>query len=245
LTFYDDGIALDAVLERAGEEKGPLMIVLHGFTSSKDKPHTLLACEAMREAGFSTLRVDLYGHGRSGGEFRKHTLYKWISNVMTVIREVRKFDFVTEIWLSGHSQGGLVAALVAAMEPEYVKGLVLRAPAFMIPRCAREGNMLGVRFDRVPDESEIFKGLTLDGEYIRVARTIHPEEAVDGFAGPVLILHGDQDDVVPLADSKAAAERYRRGELMVLQGESHHFDHCQAEMLRVIRDWLQRPEIRA
>ncbi|MBQ8137285.1 MAG: feruloyl esterase, partial [Clostridia bacterium] len=127
----------------------------------------------------------------------------------------------------------------AAMEPEYVKGLILRAPAFMIPRCAREGDMLGVRFDSVPDEAEIFKGLTLDGEYIRVARTLHAEEAIDGFDGPVLILHGDEDDVVPLEDSKAAAARYKRGELVVLRGESHHFDHLQAEMTRVIRDWLK------
>ena len=40
LTVTDDGIRLSAVLERPEAERCPLVIVLHGFTSTKDKPHT-------------------------------------------------------------------------------------------------------------------------------------------------------------------------------------------------------------
>ena len=146
ISVMDDGIRLSAVLERPDAGRCPLVIVLHGFTSNKDKPHTLAACEAMREAGFATLRFDLYGHGESGGAFKDHTLHKWISNTLTVLDYARSLDFVTDIYLSGHSQGGLTAALVGGMAPDLVKGLILRAPAFMIPRCAREGNMLGGPF---------------------------------------------------------------------------------------------------
>ena len=70
ITVLDHGVRLVGILERAAAEPGPLVIVLHGFTSSKDRTHTVAACEAMREAGFATLRFDLYGHGESGGEFR-------------------------------------------------------------------------------------------------------------------------------------------------------------------------------
>ena len=163
ITVLDHGVRLVGILERAAEKPGPLVIVLHGFTSSKDRTHTVAACEAMREAGFATLRFDLYGHGESGGEFRAHTLDKWISNTLAMIEYAEGLDFVTEIWLSGHSQGGLTAALAAGKEPERVKGLILRAPAFMIPRCAREGSMLGVRFDpaQIPEAFPTIKGLTL------------------------------------------------------------------------------------
>ena len=147
LTLMDDGIRLSAVLERPEASPCPLVIVLHGFTSNKDKSHTLAACEAMREAGFATLRFDLYGHGESGGAFRDHTLYRWISNTLTVIDFCRSLDFATDLYLSGHSQGGLVAALVGGMAPDLISGLILRAPAFMIPRCAREGSMLGFTFE--------------------------------------------------------------------------------------------------
>ena len=140
ITVSDNGVPLVGILERPSAEPGPLVIVLHGFTSSKDRPHTLAACEAMHEAGFAALRFDLYGHGESGGEFRKHTLHKWISNTLAVMDWARQQDFVTELWLSGHSQGGLTAALAAGQEPDRVRGLILRAPAFMIPAApGREG----------------------------------------------------------------------------------------------------------
>ena len=174
ITVTDDGVPLVGVLERPSAEPGPLVIVLHGFTSAKDRTHTLAACEAMREAGFATLRFDLYGHGESGGEFRKHTLHKWISNTLAVMDWAERQDFVTELWLSGHSQGGLTAALAAGKVPDRVRGLILRAPAFMIPRCAREGSMLGVSFDpaRIPAQIATIKDLSLEGDYVRSAQAI-------------------------------------------------------------------------
>ena len=239
----DDGIPLSLILEKPeGMDTCPLVILLHGFGSAKEKLHTVQAAEAMRSAGFATIRMDLYGHGESGGEFRKHTLWKWVSNVMAAISWARGLDFVTDIYLSGHSQGGLAAALAAGMEPDRIRGLILRAPAFMIPDGAREGCLLGARFDpdRIPDSFPVIKGLELDGEYLRVAQTIRPEEAMDRFKGPVLILQGDEDDMVPVQVSARAAERYAQCELAVIPGETHHFDRYPEEMTRRIRSFCEK-----
>ena len=236
----DDGIQLNAVLERPSEAPGPLVIFLHGFTGSMNSPHNISSCEAMREVGFATLRVDLYGHGGSGGTFREHTILKWIDNTLAVIDYARKLSFVTEIWLSGHSQGGLTAALAGAMEPDHVKGLILRAPAFMIPECARRGNLLGHSFDplRVPDEIPLGDGVTLSGNYLRAAQTIHAEEAIERFPGPVLLLHGDADATVPAQVSVDAAAKYHCCRLEILPGETHHFDRDTERMNAIIREWL-------
>lgn len=236
----DDGIRLSAVLEKPKDlEKTPLVILLHGFTSSKDRPHNQLAASAMRDAGFATLRFDLYGHGESSGEFRKHTLYKWISNTMAVIDYARGLGY-TELYLSGHSQGGLVASLAAGMEADRISGLILRAPAFMIPQCARDGNLLGQRIDpdHVPDSLPTIKDLTLDGNYIRVAQTIRVEDTAGRFEKPVLIVHGDEDDTVPLTVSQQMAARYKDCSLAVIAGESHHFDRHPEQMQEIIRNWL-------
>ena len=242
LTIMDDGIRLGAVLERPNKDRCPLVIVLHGFTSNKEKGHTLAACRAMREAGCATLRFDLYGHGESGGAFRDHTLYKWISNTLAVLDYARTLDFVTDIYLSGHSQGGLTAALVGGMAPDLVRGLILRAPAFMIPRCAREGCMLGFQFDplRVPDEIRVIKGLTLAGNYIRVAQTIDPGQAIDRYPGPVLLIHGDEDEAVPLQCSLDAAKRYAHAELKVIPGDDHCYTRHLDQVTEAIRDWVRR-----
>ena len=54
----DDGIQLSIVLEKPeGAEPCPLVILLHGFTSAKDRPHNILAAEAMRSAGLATIRI--------------------------------------------------------------------------------------------------------------------------------------------------------------------------------------------
>lgn len=242
ITVDDAGVRLAGVLERPAAAPGPLVLVLHGFTSDKERPHTLAACEAMREAGFATLRFDLYGHGESGGEFRKHSLEKWVSNTLAVMAWAEGQKFVTELWLSGHSQGGLTAALAAGRAAARVRGLILRAPAFMIPRCAREGEMLGVRFDpaQIPERFPTIKGLTLEADYIRSAQAIRVEEAIDAFPGPVLLLHGEADDVVPLRDVEAAARRYRDCSLALIPGETHHFDRAPAQMKSIIRNWLLR-----
>lgn len=86
--------------------------------------------------------------------------------------------------------------------------------------------LLGKSFDpdHIPEEIDVIKGLKLSGDYLRVAQTLHVEEAADRFKGPVLILHGDQDDTVPPGDSEQFSRRYACYDLRILEGESHHFD---------------------
>ena len=238
----DDGIGLSAVLEAPeGGKELPLVVILHGFGSAKNRIHTVQTAEAMRDAGFATLRLDLYGHGESGGEFLKHTLYRWISNTLAVIDHMRELGY-EELYLSGHSQGGLVAALAAGMEPDRIRGLVLRAPAFVIPQGAREGRLLGFEFDpeRIPDVIPLPQGASIDGNYIRVAQTLYAEPAADRFRGPVLILHGDEDDVVSAEDSRKMAKRYADCELVVMKGETHHFDRHPEEMQELIRRFMTK-----
>ena len=240
MIIHDDGIELSAVLEIPENYTGhQLAILLHGFTSAKDRPHNIRAAAAMRDAGFATLRFDLYGHGKSGGDFRNHTLFKWISNTMAVINWALEQGY-DDLYLSGHSQGGLVAALAAGIESDRIHGLLLRAPAFMIPQGAREGSLLGKTFDpdHIPKEIDVIKGLKLSGDYLRVAQAIHVEEMIDRFKGPVLILHGDEDDTVSLEDSKRFSKRYACCELIALNGESHHFDQNPERMETMIREWM-------
>ena len=102
--------------------------------------------------------------------------------------------------------------------------------------------MLGVRFDpsQIPESFPTIKGLTLDADYFRSARAIRVEEAIDAFPGPVLLLHGEADDAVPFRDVETAAGRYRSCKLVLIPGETHHFDQAREQMKSVIRDWLSQ-----
>ena len=124
----DDGIKLHIELEmpEKAPDKVPLVIVNHGFTGHMEEDHIVAAARACREKGYATLRVEMYGHGQSGGDFKDHTLFKWISNLIAVIDYARSLDFVTDIYLCGHSQGGLNVMLVGGMKHEHIKIIYLQ-----------------------------------------------------------------------------------------------------------------------
>lgn len=236
--FIDsDGTRLHAKLDRPEDaEKGPLCILIHGFTGHMEEDHIKAAQKAMNDAGVSVLRVEMYGHGGSDGEFKDHTLYKWVTNALAAVKYAKSLDFVTDLYLSGHSQGGLLTMLVGGMCPDDFKALLPLSPAWMIPEIAREGNVLGTSFDpkHIPDM--ITSGSwELSGDYIRVAQTIHVEDEIERFEGPVLIIHGDADETVPFSYAEKAAKLYKDAELVPIHGDDHCFTKHLNEMADAVR----------
>lgn len=240
--IVDDGIRLNAKLEmpETRAEKCPLVIIIHGFTGHMEERHITAAAEMLNGIGCATLRVDMYGHGKSDGRFRDHTLYKWLTNAMTVIDYARGLDFVTEIYLCGHSQGGLTVILAGALKHDVIKGIIPLSPACMIPELARSGGLLGTGFDpdRLPEELTVWENHVLGSNYVRVAQTIHVEEAVDRYSGPVLIVQGSNDDPALMQSAKDAAARYRNARLVMIPGDTHCYDLHLDQMLSAVKEWM-------
>jgi len=239
----DDGIKLNAVLEmpKGAPEKCPLCLVFHGFTGHIEEEHIVAAARALNEVGVATLRVDLYGHGKSEGEFRNHNLYKWLNNILTVVDYAKKLDFVTELYMCGHSQGGLAVMLAAAMERDVIKALIPLSPALVIPVGAREGNLLGQPFDpnNIPEEMDAWNDNKLSGNYIRVAQSIDVDSAIAKYNGPVLIVHGDADDAIPVEFSIDAAKKYKNCRLEIIKGDDHCYGHHLDQVTDVIKDFVK------
>lgn len=248
--IMDDGIRLNAKLDmpvnhQAGQ-RCPLVVVIHGFTGHIEEEHIVAVSRGMNEIGFATLRADMYGHGHSDGEFRKHTLFKWMTNALTVIDYARGLDFVTDIYLCGHSQGGLLVMLAAAMKHDIVKGLIPLSPACMIPEIARSGELLGLNFDpdNIPETLQSWDGRELDGNYVRVAQTIRVEDAVERYRGPVLIVHGDADEAVPVQYGVRAAEAYANAKLVLIPGDDHCYNRHLDQVVSAVKAWLMEQESR-
>ena len=239
--FYidSDGIKLHAKLDRPDgvTDKGPLCILIHGFTGHMEEEHIIAAQKAMNEAGVSVLRAEMYGHGKSGGEFKNHTLYKWVSNALDVVRYAKTLDFVTDLYLCGHSQGGLLTMLIGGMRADDFKAIIPLSPAWMIPEDARGGEVLGTRFDpeHIP-EKITSPDWELSGDYIRVAQTIHVEDEIERFMGPVLIIHGDDDEAVPYEYAPKAQKLYKNAKLITIHGD----DHCYTRHLSEVSDAIRQ-----
>ena len=240
--FYinNDGIRLHAKLDRPDNtSKGPLCILIHGFTGHMEEEHIIAAQKAMNDAGVSVLRVEMYGHGKSDGTFKEHTLYKWVTNALATVAYAKELDFVTDLYMCGHSQGGLLTMIIAGMCADDLRAILPLSPAWMIPENAREGIVLGNSFDpeHIPDKlaSESWE---ISGDYIRTAQTIHVEDSISRYKGKVFIVHGDGDLTVPYSYAEKAATLYNDAVLVPIHGADHCFTGHLDELAYSIKEFL-------
>lgn len=238
------GIRLNGKLDLPENEaeRSPLAILVHGFTGHMEEPHIRAVARTMNELGFAVLRLELYGHGQSGGSFHDHDIQKWVEELVYAIDTVKRLDFVSELWLCGHSQGGLAVMLAAARRSESVRGLIPLSPAWRIPEWARAGNVLGMRFDpkSIPEDFSLGDGVSLGRNYAEVAQTIDAEAAIRAYEGPVLIIHGTADATVPFSDAEQAAKLYRHCTLVPIEGDTHCYDRHLEQVTEAIRAWMPK-----
>ncbi len=239
----DDGIKLHAKLDMPGGTGSyPLLVVFHGFTGHMEERHIIAVQETALKAGYATLRVELYGHGMSDGEFKNHTFYKWIGNALTVVEYARSLPFVTKLYITGHSQGGMLVMMIAGMRPELFNAILPLSPALSIPEEARKGIMLGTPFDaeHIPEELYLRDiDATISGNYLRVMQTIHPEDEIKRYHGPVLIVHGDEDELVPFSYAKKAAKLYDDCTFVPIPGDTHCYDNHLEQVCEAVGDFLE------
>ncbi len=239
-----DGIKLNAYLDmpKTNKEKCPLCIIIHGFTGHSEERHIVAVQETLNEIGVATLRADMYGHGKSDGKFEDHTLFKWLTNIMAVVDYAKKLDFVTDIYMAGHSQGGLAIILAAAMERDIIKAIMPLSPAAMIPEIARTGELLGLTFDpeNIPDELDAWDGQKLKGNYARVAQTIKVEDYVEKYKKPVLLVHGDADEAVPYEVSVKLSKLYNDCTFVTIPGDTHCYDNHLELVTSAVKEFMQK-----
>ena len=72
-----------------------------------------------------------------------------------------------------------------------------------------------------------------------MAQTIHVEDAIDRFTGPVLIVHGDEDETVPVEYGIRAAERYRDCKLVLIPGDTHCYDFHLDLVVDAVKEWMR------
>ena len=235
--FYltDDGIRLHAKLDRPeGLEKTPLCIVVHGLTGHMEEPHLCAVSETMNDLGIATLRVELYGHGQSDGAFEDHALAKWLHNLDTVTDYAKSLDFVTDLYLCGHSQGGLAVVIQAGRRPEEYKAILPLAPALMIPRLAKQ-----FPEDEIPDcfyfhEQRIAQG------YILANRALDVDAAIRNYHGPVLLVQGMADTTIVPQDTVDAAKVYENATLVTIDGDTHCFDYHLDKVVEAVKEFMAK-----
>ena len=219
-----EGVILKPEL-KAGE-RCPMVLLCHGFMGNKEGALEKQIAELLKANGIASIRFDFNGHGKSEGRFQDMTVPNEIVDAKKVIEYVSSLPYVESVAISGHSQGGVVAAMTAGdLGVEKIKAVVLLAPAAVLRDDAIRGSTMGATYDPFnPGESvELFRGMNLGGEYIRTAFSLPIYETAAKYQGPTLIIHGTGDRVVPYTYGERFHQIWPKSELVIIDRADHGF----------------------
>lgn len=216
-------------------DSNQIVVIGHGVTGNKDRPFLVHLAENLAEAGLSVLRFSFSGNGESEGEFTDATITKEVADLGSVLDML---DGYTVAYI-GHSMGGAVGVLRAAAD-ERIRFLV--SLAGMVHTQAFAQREFG---DVTPDEGFMWDepDCPLSKAYMDDLAAIDSVvQHVSDITVPWLLVHGLEDDVVPIQDSRDILRHANEGtELVQLMNADHVFSeqsllHMTADVVK----WLDR-----
>ncbi len=217
----------------------PLIIMSHGFLGSRDDSYQCAPFFA--EHGIGAVCFNFCGGGpkdESGVSSTEMTLYTEKEELEAVLSEVSTWESVDreQIYLLGTSQGGMISALVAEDHMDKIKGLILQYPALCI---ADDWNKNFPEIKDIPETYDLW-GWLLGKNYFLSIRDLDIFKTIGKFDKKVFILHGADDDVVPVSYSQKASELYQNAQLVIFPKEGHGFSpETDLKAQKLILDFIQ------
>jgi pimeloyl-ACP methyl ester carboxylesterase len=221
-----DGLLIPAWYIPAGTEPAPGIVLVHGWESSRDR--TLPHAQVLHAAGFHVLTLDVRGHGANGPEELPMTVAEYATDARAGVAELRRRPEVTRIGLLGHSMGAAGSLVAAAADPDVDAVIAVATPADP-HRLTRQT----FRLAKLPIPGPIAWPLAwlTTRVYLQprghTVRSISATHAVRTIEGPVMLVHGTDDGVVPVGDLarlEAARRAARPGavtETLAVEGGRH------------------------
>jgi uncharacterized protein len=226
----------------AGFEPGsPGLILVHGFPigpiDARRSAGTFpeLMDRLAHEVGYACMTFTFRGCGDSSGDF---SLQGWMDDLRNAIDHLIAVTGVERVALLGTNTGGSLAICAGADDPRvFAAGLLSPRADFddwadHPRRFLEHAREIGaVRTTGFP--------ISLD-DWARAFRRFRPAAAARRFAPrPLLVLHGDNDESVPVSDARQLAQAHGSAELNVLAGAGHRLRH-DPRAIAILSGWLDR-----
>lgn len=205
----------------------PIIVLCHGFSTSKDGNTYIRLEKILNSNGISIFRFDLFGHGESEGIFEELTITEAVDDVLKAIRFLKESGF-RKIGLVGSSFGGM-ASILAASERDDLYILALKSPVSDYP------SLFNLREKSEMDswkQAGFINFTSIDGNKLKLNYSFFEEamktngyESASKIKSPTLIVHGDNDETVPVEQSKKAACLIENCRLEVIRGADHTYSN--------------------
>jgi len=246
LIHFDNhhGEKLAGTLHLPDRPAGYAVIFGHCFTCSRHTAILRHICSELTVESFMALRFDFSGNGQSEGKFAESTYSKQVSEMKTAAAFLSQKG-ATWIGLGGHSMGAVIA-LLAAAQMNTTKAV-----------CALAGRLSGLNATHFLSQSQREdlrktgrisftsrgRSLELSNGFFADAAQYNLPEIVASLNVPLLVVHGDHDEIIPVQEAYAAHRLNPKGtELAIIPDADHLFsrkDHRQ-QISEVVVKWFNK-----
>jgi putative redox protein len=245
LRFPSHGNLLAAHLARppmrADTIAAPAVVLAHGYPS--DVSATAVAASALpeladrlaSEMGWLAMALAFRGCGDSEGSF---SLGGWLEDIGAAVAHLREKERVTGVWLAGFGTGGALALCAAAADPEVRGVATLGAPADFDDwashpkRLLEHAREVGIIKDSgFPTDMDAWTRELRDLRAVACAPRVAPR--------PLLVIHGSDDDLVPVFDARVLVDAHGDAELRIMNGAGHRVRH-DPRAIAILLGWLDR-----
>jgi dipeptidyl aminopeptidase/acylaminoacyl peptidase len=233
-----DGATVHGLLYRPADiERPPLLVRVHGGPTGHVEAGFDARTSYWLDRGWAILQVNYRGSSGYGRAYRQALHGSWgvldVDDTVSGARELARRGLVDgeRMVVMGGSAGGYTVLLCLALHPDvFAAGVDLYGVADLFTLAEETHRFEAHYLDTIVGP--------LPATYARY-RERSPVSLADRIARPLLILQGDKDEVVPLAQSEAIYKKLQaRGvevELKVYEGEGHGW-----RQLATVVDELER-----
>ena len=243
-TIDGDHGKLSAVLQTPKNKKSyPLVIIMHGFNANKEMYLLTDLSARLNKRGIATLLFDFNGHGQSEGLFLDMTVLNELEDARRIYMYAEKLPKVKSVSMAGHSMGAVVTAMLAGeLDKDKIKTIVLISPAPELKEDTAKGDLFGIRFDtkNVPEYITLSNGLKVGRAFLQTTPTIPIYEMAKNYTGPVLVIHSEDDQLVPYRYGVEFSKIYKNAILKTLHGLDHNFTQDTPAVNKQIADYLAK-----
>jgi alpha-beta hydrolase superfamily lysophospholipase len=232
-TTTSDGLELRVRTDEPASASRARIVLIHGIGDQVDGVPYVTAASALAARGLSVRRLELRGHGLSGG--RRVHVNRWSDfrdDVGRFVDLVAAERPALPVFLVGISMGGLIVTNFAAHRPAGLRGVVALAPAMgdtggsrfllaLLPVLSRIVPTLPINpnldLGHLTRDAGLQRAYVGDPLYQRrvtprlaaelVAAIADTRQRAAGFSVPLLVLHGTADTLTSPASSYEFFER--------------------------------------
>jgi len=182
--------------EAAANAKRPAVLLVHGWESARDR--MLPNAEVLHAIGLHVLALDVRAHGENPPELLPLTAGEFGSDALAGVRWLLARPDVSTVAVLGHSMGAIGALLAAAAEPRVAAVVAVASPADPYRLTRQTFHLASLP---LPDVIAYPLAYLTTHVFLQprghTVAAVSAARAIERYRGPILLINGSDDRVVP------------------------------------------------